>query len=321
MLNWRSGCCVVLLCASAVTACGGGDTENGGSGSGGSNGDACPTVDALEANPTEIPPGQLTSTITVRASDPVTERPVATMLRSPDGTFDDPTAQSTTFTCDPYAEGPVDVCVDAQVEEGSAGEPCVTAECIDVTCPENQCPIIERFQAVRGTAPGELGTATIFVEVRDPDGRPEGLSLALWAEAGTFKDPSSFESKYWCDLARHGEPIDICLLVSDGDESCDQTACIEVECNICPTLNAFNAIPSAIPDPNKMLVQWRGADADEGPQPLTAQFTSASGSFDDPTAMDSVFTCDKSGPVEMCVEIADGICAKSRCMAVLCPDP
>jgi hypothetical protein len=188
-----------------------------------------------------------------------------------------------------------------------------------VTCAQNICPVIERLESVPGSAEGELGTSTIFIQVYDPDDRPEPLQVTLSAEAGTFDDRHSTAARYRCDLADTGRPLDICVRASDGDESCDQTECIEVECNVCPNLNILNAIPSAIPDPNKMKIEWRAIDPDEGPQPMTAQLTSTSGSFDDPTAMDSVFTCDTPGAAEICVEVTDSVCAKSTCIVVLCP--
>jgi hypothetical protein len=198
---------------------------------------------------------------------------------------------------------------------------CVTNKCIIVTCAENICPVIERMESVPGSTEGELGTSTIFIDVRDPDGKPEPLEVTLWAEAGSFDDRHSTASRYRCDLARTGEPLDICVLASDGDESCDQTKCIEVECNLCPNLNILNAIPSAIPDPNKMKIEWRATDPDMGPEPMAGVLTSRSGSFDDPTSADSVFTCDGPGQVEVCVEVTDSVCAKSTCIVVLCPGP
>ena len=198
---------------------------------------------------------------------------------------------------------------------------CVTRKCITVTCAQNICPVIERLESVPGSAEGEVGTSTIFVRVTDPDDRPEPLEVVLTAEAGTFDDPRSAASRYRCDLAQHRRAaLPICVHASDGDEKCDQVECIEVECNVCPNLNILNAIPSAIPDPNKIKIEWRAIDPDYGPQPLAGQLTATSGSFDDPTATDSVFTCDTPGQAEVCVEVSDSVCVKSTCIVVLCPD-
>lgn len=347
MREARLDCCLVLICASLAVGCNSKPSV------------VCPAIDVFEADPSKIPPGESTSIITTLASDPQAAgdpdggRSIATILTSPGGTFDDATAETTTFTCDPYENGPVEVCVEARYDDGSAGEAdgnlisrlgdtniaatyeylrrphayledpdaCVTTKCITVTCAENICPIIERMESVPGSTEGEVGTSTIFVDVRDPDGKPEPLEVTLWAEAGTFDDRYSSESKYRCDLARTGEPLDICVLASDGDESCDQTKCIEVECNVCPNLNILNAIPSAIPDPNKMKIEWRAIDPDTGPEPLAGQLTSTSGSFDDPTSPDSVFTCDTPGEAEICVEVTDSICVKQLCIVVFCPGP
>lgn len=62
-------------------------------------------------------------------------------------------------------------------------------------------------------------------------GPDNGLSSTLFSKsgAGTFADPSAMETTYACDPLTPG-PVEICVLVSDGDFDCDKIRCVTVEC-------------------------------------------------------------------------------------------
>jgi hypothetical protein len=71
---------------------------------------------------------------------------------------------------------------------------------------------------------------TAIPPVCDPAPDP-GLSSTLSATAGngTFGDVSAVETTYSCDPLVPG-PTEICVLVSDGDNDCDQTRCVTIGC-------------------------------------------------------------------------------------------
>ena len=58
-----------------------------------------------------------------------------------------------------------------------------------------------------------------------------GLSSTLVAPAGngSFGNVNASNTTYACDLLLPG-PTEICVLVSDGDNDCDQTRCITIDC-------------------------------------------------------------------------------------------
>jgi cysteine-rich repeat protein len=60
-------------------------------------------------------------------------------------------------------------------------------------------------------------------------GPDPGLTTTLSALVGTFDDPNGALTTYHCDPAFPG-PIEICVVVSDGDLDCDKSACIAVDC-------------------------------------------------------------------------------------------
>jgi hypothetical protein len=294
---------------------------------------------SLTADPTTIPQGESTTQILVDARDPAGVEPVITLLTSESGTFDDETATETIFHCDPRAEGLVDVCVKARFEDGEGFEEdtetaaaleylrrphvyistfdvCVAEQCIKVECPENMCPIIEDFYFVTDEL---LPQANVVVRASDADGRPDELVTTLSAESGSFDDVHASEALYTC--SEFGvEDIDLCVTASDGDEDCDQTKCGRVNCNACPFLYSLSIIPSKIPvGQDTAEVQVRAADEDRYPGPFSSTLMASSGSFDDAHAFDTFFRCDRSGFVEVCVEVDDSLCVKSTCDTLTCP--
>jgi len=308
MRNARLGCCAVVASTLLIGACaGGGDGQQD-----------CPQVE-LSADPSAIEPGEMTTEIAVVVSDPADEnnpRPMVTTLTAESGTFNDPHAFETTFTCDPFAQGPVQVCVEARFLIDEEAEGCVQTECIDVECPQNLCPVIEEFQLVQDMT---LPEANIRVVASDPDGRPLELVTTLDATSGYFKDPHASETVYMC--SEFGVPtIELCVTASDGDEECDQTKCGEVNCNACPFLYSLSPIPSNIPPgENSSEIQVRAEDPDNYPGPLMLTLTASSGSFDDSQAFDTFFRCDGPGVVDVCAEVFDTLCKRSTCVKIRCP--
>ncbi|MGB5695436.1 MAG: hypothetical protein WBM46_07295, partial [Polyangiales bacterium] len=87
---------------------------------------------------------------------------------------------------------------------------------LDNTCGQNCDPQVCDFGANPPTcAPG-------------PD---NGLTSTLFAPAGNgiFGDPNGSSTTYTCDPLFPG-PTEICVLVSDGDNDCDQMRCLTIDC-------------------------------------------------------------------------------------------
>jgi hypothetical protein len=302
----------------------------------------------LSANPSTIEQGELTTTIVVHATDPDESdpKPIVTILFSESGTFEDPLADETTFTCGPFAEGPVEVCVEARFADGEddvdagaasvvdAGigaanaylraphayivnpEDCRVTECIRVECPENICPVIEEFRLVETPV---LNEATVFVTATDPDDRPLDVVTTLSATSGSFDDVNSEEATYMCSSFGE-EVIEICVTASDGEAECDQTKCGDIHCNLCPALYSLAAIPTVIPPgQSSATIHARAEDVDNFPEPFTTTLRASNGTFDDVNAFDTVYRCDGAGEVEICVDASDGDCTKTTCLMVSCP--
>ena len=93
----------------------------------------------------------------------------------------------------------------------------------------------------------------------------------------------------------------------------------EVEGNNCPRLHFLNAVPDEVPaEGSAVTVLVSDKDGDV----LTTALTATGGSFADPTALSTTYTCDDaSGSQTMFVTVSDGeaACDKSTSFDVTCP--
>ncbi len=318
----------------------------------------CP-VATLDADPLVIPDGLSETTLSVHVRDPLDGSEiyrVITEITSFTGSIEDPFARMTTYACASDAVGPVEICVNAQYltgdddddDDGSevAGvvgrreyikpshvriqDPidCSETRCIEVTCPaeRNECPEVSSL-TVEPEVLEEGGTATIRVVASDPDMNPEELTTTLTARYGTIADPTAAETTYMCD-PNVGGAIEICVVASDGDSSCDQERCTTVRCpgdpleNTCPIIESLTADPTRIETGDTTsTITVVANDPDDFPVPLRTELTSEEGVFDDRFASETTFTCGRSGRERICVRANDGdpMCNVTSCTNVTCP--
>jgi hypothetical protein len=296
---------------------------------------AAPTV---EVDPVTIPTGDnaTTVTITIENPNPDNGREVVSELYANTGTFDDPFALETTYTCAHDVTGEVEICTDVvygpPIGLGTASpspEDCLETACTTVACPseKNECPVIENLEADPDVlAEGE--TATIRVTAEDPDDNPAPLVTTLVAAAGTFDDRYASEAVCTCD-SEVGGPIEICVDASDGDKTCDVKRCITVLCpgpwpdNVCPVIADLTANPLVIPPTEReSLIEVDAFDPDAvNPDPLLTTLSATAGTFEDRNANATLFTCGNPGPAKVCVKASDGDldCDKERCITIQCP--
>jgi len=309
----------------------------------------CP-VGTVTADPREIPEGSNRTGLTVDVSRPSFDigLEVVTELSAVAGAIEDPFSRSTSYACAFDFSGEDEICVTTTYEDiqeqpsatsrapkrrgpnvyiDSPSE-CSTTQCAVVVCPavKNICPEISTL-TVEPTILEEGATALITVVAEDPDDNPEALITTLSSKYGTIDDPSAHTTTYVCD-PDVGGIVEICVMASDGDESCDVERCTSVRCpgepleNTCPIIEAISADPTVIPTgQTKTAVRIDATDPDEFPLPLRVDWSSETGVFEDRFASETTFKCGDSGPVEVCVRANDGDpeCSENRCMTVQCP--
>lgn len=280
-----------------------------------------PTVD-----PMVIPDGSNSTTVTV-VVDGDDGRDVSTEVTADTGTIADPFALETTYTCPFDFAGEAEICATTTTAPDDATE-CETTRCTQAVCPEvkNVCPTVSSLTVM----PAEIeGTESAVIEVvaDDPDHNPEPLSTRLTANFGTIADPTSDSTTYTCD-PEVGGIMEICVVASDGDESCDARRCTSVRCpgtpleNTCPIIEEVSAHPTNITGPEPTSdVRAVATDPDEFPAPLRIEWSAATGVFDDRFAHETTFTCGASGPVEICARANDGdpACNVQSCLTAQCP--
>ncbi|MBW2587323.1 MAG: hypothetical protein JRD92_10320 [Deltaproteobacteria bacterium] len=314
----------------------------------------CPEA-SVTADPVQIPNGVNHTDLLVEVSDPfpLTGREVLTELTTINGVIDDPFARATTYSCAHDVSGEVEICVNAiygggDVESGSEDpnvgavsenlrtphvrirDPleCSSTQCTIVVCPEvkNECPVVSSLTVEPMVVP-EGGTATIEVVAEDPDDNPEALVTTLSARHGTIADLNALQATYTCD-PEVGGAIEICVVASDGDSTCDAEVCTSVRCpgdpleNTCPIIEDFAANPNPIPaGEDTTIVRVDAVDPDEFPQPLRTELSSPTGAFADKSASETLFRCGEPGPVEISVKATDGdtACDETRNITIQCP--
>jgi len=280
------------------------------------SGSECPQG-SVTADPAVIPEGVSGTDLFVDVQIPYLDDGlvVVTELSALSGTFADPFAQATKYACAHDVSGPVEVCVRTEYVDSDPLD-CSTLKCMVVTCPvdKNECPEVSSLtiDPMVPTVVPEGETATITVVAEDPDDNPEALVTTLTALHGTVTDPNASTTTYVCD-PNVGGAIEICVVASDGDSSCDDWLCSWVLCpgeppeNTCPIIQDVSADPNPVPqgeDESSIVVT--ALDPDEFPEPLSIEWTSDGGGFEDPHEPETTFICGEPGPVEVCVEVSDG---------------
>ena len=330
---------VVLLCALVLLGC----REEA---------PACPEA-TITPDPREIPDGTNQTSLFVDVVNPFPNNGLSlvTELSATTGAIEDPFAHETTYLCPFDFSGETEICVTTTYEGGDeeglpseavAAHPklrgpnvylpdpleCSTTRCTVVVCPEekNACPEVSSLTV----DPEELEegqTATVTVVAEDPDDNPEALVTTLSARHGVIADPTARTTTYACD-PDVGGIVQICVVASDGDPSCDVERCTTVLCpgepleNTCPIIESFTADPTEIPSGETMTtVRVDATDPDDFPVLLRTELSSETGVFADRFASETTFTCGAPGPVEICVKANDGDpkCDETSCTTVQCP--
>lgn len=311
----------------------------------------------VTADPSEIPDGSSMTSVFVEVHNPNTSNGlgITTELAAVTGVIEDPFARATTYACAHDRVGPVEVCATTTYTEDRSGNPvpsdvpgveasqqylgrshvqipdpfeCSSTKCTVVVCPEtkNVCPEVSSLTA-SPDALSEGETATVSVVADDPDENPEQLLTTLTARHGTIGDPNASETTYACD-PEVGGFIEICVVASDGDSSCDAEKCTSVRCpgdpldNTCPIIASLTADPMTIePGSVSSEITVDAIDPDESPVAMRTELSSTTGVFADRFASQTTFFCGDSGPVEICANANDGDpnCDVESCMTVQCP--
>jgi hypothetical protein len=331
----------VLLCALLAAGCRGAAAE-------------CPEG-TVTADPQQISEGTSETALFVEVVNPFPDNglEVVTRLSTVSGSIADPFARATTFACAVDVSGAVEVCVNTiyagdSTASGALSEvpnvegsyeyirpshirlpdplECSRTQCSVIICPEekNDCPEVSEL-TVEPTVLTEGESAAITVMASDPDDNPEALVTTLTARSGTIGDPHAGQTTYTCDPDAGGV-IEICVLASDGDASCDVERCTSVRCPGDPDEPACPIIESLTADPLEdgaasTIVRVDATDPDEFPVPLRTELSAETGVFADRFSPETLFVCGAPGRTEICVKANDGdpSCDVTSCIKVECP--
>jgi hypothetical protein len=88
--------------------------------------------------------------------------------------------------------------------------------------------------------------------------------------------------------------------------------------NVCPVIDALEAIPSDVIVGNTIRVTTQTHDADNGPSPLSAVWQVSSGTLSNTSVAGATFTCATAGMFMVSTVISDGDCTDSASININC---
>jgi hypothetical protein len=107
--------------------------------------------------------------------------------------------------------------------------------------------------------------------------------------------------------------------------TCSGTAAVSADVNVCPTINSLSVAPSEVYVGSSMNLVLAAVDPDNGPSPLTAAWSSTSGTLSNLSSTGATFTCTVAGMFKVGVSVSDGTpqtkCADTASVDVVCTAP
>jgi hypothetical protein len=101
--------------------------------------------------------------------------------------------------------------------------------------------------------------------------------------------------------------------------TCSGRADVTANINICPVIDALEAIPSDVTVGNTIHVTTQTHDSDNGPSPLTAMWQVSSGTLSNTSLAGATFTCTVPGTFTVSAVISDGDCSSdSASINIVC---
>jgi hypothetical protein len=92
--------------------------------------------------------------------------------------------------------------------------------------------------------------------------------------------------------------------------------------NVCPVIDALSANPSQVNVGSSIALAGSAHDSDSGPSPVSYHWSATSGTFNDPTLQNPIFTCTGAGPATITLVASDGDttpgCADTLTTVVTC---
>ena len=200
------------------------------------------------------------------------------------------------------------------------GDTDVTAVNFEVTCSDSTvCPLNGQFNIIDDREPPVWATI-MDLPVGDPE-NPIVYNIALTALDDGGAVLCTGDANFTVDA---NEPTKVNVVLTCGGDAeallgnAEINATFEfVEGNNCPRLHFLNAVPSTVPpEGSEVTVLVSDADGDS----LTTSLTATSGSFADPAAQSTTYTCGAGGTQTIRVSVTDGdaACDKTKSFDVEC---
>jgi len=100
--------------------------------------------------------------------------------------------------------------------------------------------------------------------------------------------------------------------------TCSGRADVTATINVCPVIDALEAIPSNVTVGNSIQVTTQVHDSDNGPSPLSATWQASSGTLSNTSVAGASFPCTTPGTFTVSTVISDGDCTDSASISIVC---
>jgi hypothetical protein len=107
--------------------------------------------------------------------------------------------------------------------------------------------------------------------------------------------------------------------------ACSGRATLSADVNTCPTIDSLSVVPAEVYVGDSVQLTAAAHDPDNGPSPLSATWSAASGSLTNLSATGATFTCTAAGTFTVSLSMSDGTaaprCADNASVTVTCTSP
>lgn len=106
---------------------------------------------------------------------------------------------------------------------------------------------------------------------------------------------------------------------------CTGLASVSATIESCPVIDSLSALPAEVFVGSPLALTLVAHDLDNAPAPLTAMWSTTSGTLTNDSITGATFTCTAAGTVTIMVRVSDGMptlrCADTASLAVVCTPP
>jgi len=145
---------------------------------------------------------------------------------------------------------------------------------------------------------------------------PAGVGYDVMVKGSASDDASVCKGEAMFDVAASMNAVVQISL------TCSGRAAVSADFNVCPTIDSLSVVPAEAYVGSAVLLTTAAHDPDNGPSPLTATWSTSSGTLTNLMTTGATFTCTAPGSFKISLSVSDGTpnpkCADTAAVTVVC---